>query len=361
MCRNKRKLVFLIGLMAITLGVFCLVTGVFYVEAAEKRFEGKTIRIMTWSDEGGKAQMRHIGKPFSDRTGAHIITELTGATSEMVAKVKASAAKPQLDLIILSSVGAIELANAGLLEKPDLSKIPNLSEVLPELRTAANGLAVGWLLFCEGLVYNTKTFPSPPTTYEVLWDKKYAERIFLPPPQWVEAAQLTVLAAKMAGGGERSPEPGWKKLEELKGRVLTLAENPPQIAELFRANSLDVGGPYSPAYMPLAIRKEEYNMSFVLDLKEGFFYDQHLMIIPKGHPGDTDVIHEYINSMLDASAQEKMIEAVFYGPTNPNVAISLPQIPPPQRVLKKGLRVDMEYLATVRQEWIKRFTEIFGM
>lgn len=334
-------------------------------QASETKFGGKTIRVLTWSDESGLAAVNNIMRPFEAQTGAKVATDLTGATSEMVAKVKASAAKPQFDLLILSGVGAFELAQAGLLEKPDPSKLPNLSRVFPHLRLAADGYAVGYFLWCDGLLYNAKTFPSPPATYEVLWNKKHAGRVSLPPATWTNAMQLIIIAARLAGGDERNPEAGFKKLADLKGQLLTMGESAAQLAELFRTDALDLGGTYSPMWLSTFLLNPEYNMGATLDLKEGFFYDLQFMVIPKGHPGDTDVIHALVNRALDAKVQGKMAEAVWYGPINQDTVLSeeakrSPYLPTSEMVKEKGIPIDNEYLATVRQDWIRRYQEIFG-
>ena len=369
---SRRQFLVKAGTAAAAAGAFSIAGGFPHIlkggaaHAATPDFKGRSIRILTWTDETGRAAVDHIVKPFQEATGANVIADLTAATSEMVAKVKASASKPQFDVIILSGVGAIELANAGLLQKPDLKMIPNIDDVFPNLRTGAGGFGIGYFLWCDGLLYNNKTFPKAPDTYEVLWDKKHTGRIYLPPPQFLQAMELTILAARMAGGSERNPDPGFKKLEELKDSVLTLGENPPQVAELFRANALDVGGVESPQMYPPFIRNPSYNLSATLKAREGFFYDLQFMIIPKGHPGDDEVAHALINYALDPMVQGKMAEAVWYGPINKNTVLSesaknSPYIVTPDVVGKRGIVVDSDYLSTVRPDWIRRYTEIFGM
>jgi len=361
-----------VGTAAAAAGAFSLTGGFPHIlrgntaHGATKNFKGQSIRVLTWTDESGKAAVKHIIQPFQAMTGAKVIPDLTAATSEMVAKVKASAAKPQFDVIILSGVGAIELAKAGLLQKPDLKLIPNINRVFPNMRTAADGYCIGYYLWCEGLVYNTKTLSRPPESYGVLWDPKHKGRIYLPPPQFTQAMELTIAAARMAGGSMKNPEPGFKKLEELKDSVLTLGENPPQVAELFRANVLDVGGVESPLMFPNYIRNPSYNMSATLDLKEGFFYDLQFMVIPKNHPGNDEVAHALIDYALDPVVQGKMAEAVWYGPINqdtkiPQTAAEFPFIPTPKTIRDRGITLDLEYLASVRSDWIRRYTEIFGM
>ena len=208
---------------------------------AQQRFAGKSIRLLTWTDETGQAAVEHIAKPFEAETGAKVVADLTGATAEMVGKVKASRGRPQYDVITLSMVGGIELANEGLLEKPETSKLPNLARVVPKMQSGANGYGVGYFMWVNGLIHSKKVFSRAPDTWQVLWDRKHSGRIFVPPPQWTDAMELTVMAARLNGGNERNPEPGFKKLAELKGRVLYNGENMTQLAELFRAGSLDVG------------------------------------------------------------------------------------------------------------------------
>ena len=330
-----------------------------------KQFEGKTIRILTWTDVTGQAAVQHIAQPFQETTGAKVVADLTGATSEMVAKVKASAANPQYDVVILSAVGAFELAQAGLLQKPDVSRLANLSDVIPDARLGADGHAVGYLLWCDGILYNTKVFGSAPESFGVLWDEQHAGKIVLPPPHWAAAMDLTVVAARMAGGDEYNPEPGFKKLEELKDRVLLLSGNPAQISDLIRSGALNVGAPFSPNMWPEFLGKPEYNLSLTLAPKEGFFFDLQYMVMLKDHPGDDDVAHAFVNFALDPAVQGRMAEAVFYGPINQKTVLSekaktIPYIVTAEQVEERGIKFDKSHIAKVRQDWIQRYTEIFS-
>ncbi|NIR28208.1 MAG: extracellular solute-binding protein [Gammaproteobacteria bacterium] len=348
-----------IGASAAALSTPAIIRGA----SAAQRFDGKEIRILTWTDVTGKAAVRNIAQPFQQMTGAKVVADLTGATSEMVAKVKASEANPQYDVVILSGVGAVELAQAGLLQQPTEELLPNIQRVVPSLRYGADGLGVGYLLWTDGLIYSTRTFKQAPDTWRVLWDSQY--QLFLPPPQWVEAMVLTVMAARLAGSDVKNPEPGFELLEELRDRVIILGESPQQVAELFRSGTIQVGGAYAPMLMPDFIRNPEYHMSGALGMKEGFFYDLQFMIIPEGHPGDDEVTHAFINYALDAGVQAKMAEDVWYGPINQDTKLSekarqSPYIVSPDTVREKGISSFSDYLASVRADWIRRYTEIFG-
>jgi putative spermidine/putrescine transport system substrate-binding protein len=323
---------------------------------------GKTIRVLTWADATGQAAVRNIMKPFEAATGARVIADLTGTTSEMVAKIKASAARPQHDVVILSGVGAVELAKAGLLEKPEAAKLTNLSSVAPGYQTGADGFGIGYFLWSDGLVFNTQSFAAAPESYQVLWDDKHAGRIFLPPPNTLMAMEMVIVAARAAGGSQTAPDAGFDLLRKLKSRTLTISSNAGQLSELFRAGSLDCGGVYSPLEMAAFIPQPEFHVSGTYDLAEGFFTDLQLMVVPKGHPGDAEAVHAFLDHALDPGVQAKMAEDVWYGPINKNAplsqaALASPYIASPSVIERKAVKIDMQHLAGVRADWTKRYTE----
>jgi putative spermidine/putrescine transport system substrate-binding protein len=336
-----------------------------FVRAQTPNFSGKTLRLLTWSDDTGLAALENIAKTFEELTGAKVIADRTGSTSEMVAKLKASGERPQYDVITLAGVGAYALADAGLLEKPDLNQLPNLKDVDPRFQTGADGHGIGYLLWTDGLIYNTQTFATPPKSYQELWDEKYAQRLFLPPSTYTEAFDLIITAARLTGGDISNPESGFEKLAELRDRVLTFGENPTQIAELFRSNSLDIGGVYSPAFLVQALKDPSYNVGATLDLEEGFYADLMYTIMPKSRPGESEVAHAFINHSLDPKVQGAMAEAVLNGPVNTKAILSdtakaSPFIVKPELLGEKAIMHDKDSIAAVRDEWIKRYTQVLS-
>lgn len=334
----------------------------FVQRAQAQEFSGKEIRVLTWSDPTGQAAVRNILRTFEAETGARVIPDLTGTTSDMIAKIKASAARPQYDVVILSGFGATSLADADLLDTPDYSAIPNHANVLPEYRSGASGHAVGYFLWSDGLIYNKTKYPDAPTSYELLWDTANAGKVILPPAENLAALELIIVAARLAGGDAMNPDAGFELLKKLKGQALAISQNASQIADLFRADSANVAAVYSPLVFADFIPNPEYHMSGTYDLEEGFFVDLQYMVVPKGHPGDSAVINALLNHALDPEVQGKMAEEVWYGPINSQAVLSdaakaSPFIPSPEVIAKRVNKVDPAYLASVRDEWIARYTE----
>lgn len=330
----------------------------------DKRFDGKTVKILTWADDTGLAVLENIAKTFEAKTGAKVIADRTGATSEMIAKIKAGGDRPQYDVLTVAGVGATTLGEAGLLAKPDLNQLPNLADVDPRFRTGADGHGIGYLLWTGGLVYNTNTVKEAPTSYEELFDEKYANRLFLPPANWADALDTVVAAAKTQGAGLDNIDVGFEKLAELQGRILTFGENPTQIAELFRTGELDIGAVYPPALLAKQIKDPSFGIGSTYDLDEGFFSDLMYTIVPKAHPGDDDVIHAFLNHTLDPSVQGVMAEAVLNGPINQKAILSdeakaSPYIIKPEQLGDKAIIHDQALLASQREDMIKRYTRMF--
>jgi putative spermidine/putrescine transport system substrate-binding protein len=333
--------------------------------AQSRKFAGKTLRILTWSDDTGLAVLNNIAKSFEEKTGCKVIADRTGGTGDMVAKLKAGGTRPQYDVMHMAGVGAVQLAAAGLLEKPDLNQLSNLKDVDQRFRTGADGYGIGYLLWTGGMVYNTKTFKAPPTSYEEMFNPKYAKRVFLPPATWTDALDTIVATAMLTGGNASNPEAGFKKLADLRDRLLTFGENPTQIAELFRTNSLDIGGVYPPAFFAKELKDPNSNMGATYNLKEGFFADLMYTVIPKAHPGDSEVANAYINHSLDPVVQGKMAEDVLNGPVNQKAILSVegkknPFIIKPEQLGANAIIHDKAVIAAARESWIKRYTQILS-
>jgi putative spermidine/putrescine transport system substrate-binding protein len=331
------------------------------VTAGTKKYQGKTIRLLTWSDNTGLAVLENIAKPFEAATGAKVIVDRTGSTSEMVAKLRAAGDRAQYDIITLAGVGAVELAKDGLLAKPDLNKLPNLQKVDPRFRTGADGHGIGYLLWTGGLIYNTKTFSEPPTSYKQMWDEQYDGRIFLPPATWTDALDTVFATSKLLGGDGTDAKAAFIKLAELRPRLLTFGENPSQISELFRSDALDIGGVYAPAFFAKELANPNSNMGATYNLDEGFFADLMYTIMPKSKPGEDDVVHAFMNFTLDAKVQGVMAEAVLNGPINQEAIMSKaaqasPFIIKPEQLGSNAVVHDKAFIADVREQWIKQYT-----
>ncbi|MGT2465809.1 extracellular solute-binding protein [Mesorhizobium atlanticum] len=168
--------------------------GTFKTQASS--FEGQTLRVQFWGGSDGLAIQKYIVDPFMKATGAKVVVE-EGVTSASIAKVTAQKNDPQIDVALLDDVGVFALNRQGLLDKIDLSKVPNAKDVYPRF-ILDEGFGVGFWTYITTILNNTKS-PSP-TSWEDLWSPAYQGKLLVPSINDTQALLLTVMAAQLGGG-----------------------------------------------------------------------------------------------------------------------------------------------------------------
>jgi putative spermidine/putrescine transport system substrate-binding protein len=333
--------------------------------ARAQQFSGKTIRVMTFSDVAGQLATEYLAKPFQATTGAEVIMDLTPSASEMVAKVKASAANPQYDVVILTGVGCQELIDSGLVDEIEFDRLPNVALLSPDLRGGLEGKGVNYLFNAAGMIYCTKKFSTAPKSWRAFWDGKAAGHIAIPAPNWIDATMTILMATRIAGGDLKNPEPGFQLLEQLKSRVYIMSEEIPQVAELVRTEAVDLCGVFHPLYFSSFLDKPEFNLGATIKIDEGHFVNTQYMAVPKGHPGDNEVIHAFLNLALDTTVQRDLAAGQFAVPVNmkselPAEIVQHDYALSPSKIRENEIPLDLKALAKVRGDWAKRYAQIFA-
>lgn len=323
------------------------------VAAQDKPFSGQTIRVQFWSGPEGDNIQQNVVDPFVEETGAEVIVEY-GFTSGSIAKVRAQAADPQTDVLLMDDIGVLTVAPENLLQTLDLEKLSNAANVDPRF-VVADGKGIGFFTYVDTLLFNTVAYPSPPTTWRDLWAEDLRGKASVPTSNQTPALHVIIAAAILAGGDQMNPDPGFALLEELRPNIRVLAENTSQIAELM--NSGDIELLTWTSYIFRDFIEQGYPIENTFALEEGVFATPACACIPEGHPGPQDVTEAFVNKCLEPAAQEGMAEGLWFGPTN-SAAVIPPDIA--KRVitfddLDNTIPVDLEHLLTVRQDWITRY------
>lgn len=323
------------------------------VAAQDKPFSGKTIRVQFWSGPEGDNIQKNVVDPFVEETGAEVIVEY-GFTSGSIAKVRAQAADPQLDVVLMDDIGVMTVAPENLLTTLDLAKIPNAADIDKRF-IVSDGKGIGFFTYVDTILFNTTAYPTPPTTWRDLWDEKLRNKASVPTSNQTPALHVIIAAAILGGGDQMNPDPGFALLEQLRPNIRVLAENTSQIAELVKNGDIELLSWTS--YIFRDYIQQGYPIENTFKLKEGVFATPGCACIPAGHPGPQDVAEAFVNKLLDPKAQEGMAEGLWFGPTNSKAVI-------PEETAKRVITfaeldntipVDLEHLLKVRQDWITRY------
>jgi putative spermidine/putrescine transport system substrate-binding protein len=152
--------------------------------------EGK-LNLIAWE---GYAQPEWV-KPYEQQTGCQVSVKYAGSSSEMVS-LMANGGGGQYDLVSASGDADLRLIYGGDVRPININLIPSWKEFHPFLKAppfntiAGKHYGVSYEFGPNVLLYSTKTFKKAPTSWSVLYDKKYKGQITVPdnPIQIADAA-----------------------------------------------------------------------------------------------------------------------------------------------------------------------------
>lgn len=149
------------------------------------------LNLIAWE---GYAQPEWV-KPFEKRTGCQVNTKYAGTSSEMVS-LMANGGGGQYDLVSASGDADLRLIYGGDVRPINIKLIPSWKQFHPFLKSPAfntiggKHYGVSYEFGPNVLLYSTKVFHKAPTSWSVLYSKKYAGKITVPdnPIQIADAA-----------------------------------------------------------------------------------------------------------------------------------------------------------------------------
>jgi putative spermidine/putrescine transport system substrate-binding protein len=155
---------------------------------------GKTeghLNLIAWE---GYAQPQWVS-PFQQATGCQVSVKYAGSSSEMVS-LMANGGGGQYDLVSASGDADLRLIYGGDVKPVNINLIPSWKEFYPFLQSPSfntiggKHYGVSYEFGPNVLLYSTKTFPTAPTSWSVLYNKQYAGQVTVPdnPIQIADAA-----------------------------------------------------------------------------------------------------------------------------------------------------------------------------
>jgi putative spermidine/putrescine transport system substrate-binding protein len=155
---------------------------------------GKTeghLNLIAWE---GYAQPQWV-KPFEQQTGCQVSTKYAGSSSEMVS-LMANGGGGQYDLVSASGDADLRLIYGGDVKPVNISLMPSWKDFHPFLKSPAfntisgKHYGISYEFGPNVLLYSKKTFSTAPSSWSVLYDKKYSGQITVPdnPIQIADAA-----------------------------------------------------------------------------------------------------------------------------------------------------------------------------
>jgi putative spermidine/putrescine transport system substrate-binding protein len=223
-----------------------------------------SLNLIAWE---GYAQPQWV-KPFTAATRCKVNVKYAGSSSEMVS-LMANGGGGQYDLVSASGDADLRLIYGGNVRPINIKLIPSWSQFRPFLKAPSfntiNGYHYGisYEFGPNVLLYSTKTFPTAPTSWSVLYNKAYKGKITIPnnPIQIADAAlylskskpslaitnpyELTEVQFTAAVNLLKAEHPLIKKYWDLASQEISLFQNGSVVAGAawpYQTNTLKAAG-----------------------------------------------------------------------------------------------------------------------
>src|SRR5829696_2933523 len=154
----------------------------------------------------------------------------------------------------------------------------------------------------QALVYNKDLAKAVPTSWTVMWDRKYQGKIASPDITTSHGAFFLLTAADRSGGNVKNVDPGFELLKKLKPNILTFYTQHAQLAQLFTQGDVAMASWTSDRAQAAIDGGAPLGWTIP---KEGAYIIDSTIGIAKGTK-NLEAAQKYVNFALSAEAQRPM-------------------------------------------------------
>lgn len=257
-----------------------------------------------------EAQTKAILEPVAEKLGITVKQD-SAPDAWPVIKTQTATGKPIWDVIDTPTKDCVRGGEQGMIEKLDLSKMPNVA-AMPE--AYRNDYSVAYEFYSSVLAYSTDAYKTdPPKTWADFWDvEKY------PGTRALRNHPLATLEAALLADGVKPEdmypldvERAFKKLAEIKPHVTVWWTSGAQSAQLLADGEVDMEMAWNGRVS--AVQKEGAPIDFTYN--EGMLQYTSLCIL-KGAPNAETAV-KFVDAALDPEIQANFPAYIDYGPANP--------------------------------------------
>lgn len=271
----------------------------------------QVLNIYSWADYYAP----EVISAFEKENNCKITYDVFSNNEELLAKMQAGGA--QFDIIQPSDYMVTTMLKLGMLDKLDVSKMPNLKNIDKALQKPAfdptGEYAPVFTNGITGIVYNKKFIKTPPTKWDDLWKSEYKGHIIL----LNDCREVFSVALKKNGFSNNSINKeeiakAYKDLQALNKNVL--AYDTENIKQKFIAEEAWIGIMWSGD--AAFTYRENKNIGFVVP-EQGSLIWADTIAIPKNCK-NKELAQKFINYMYDPKVSAKNFEHISL--PNPNAA-----------------------------------------
>lgn len=309
--------------------------------------------ISTWgfSDDFFK---KEVYAPFEKEHNVKIVLD-TGNNADRLNKVRQGTSN--VDLIYLSDYYAEQGIEAGLFEKIDRSRIPNLKDIY-DIAKAPLGEDYGpaYTIGQLGIIYNPKTAGKDITSWSDLWNPSLVKKLTIPNITSTSGPMMLDAASLVAGSTSFNEDQAIAKMKELNKGVVKYYGQTSEFVNMFAQGEI-AAGPIMEMYVK-DIKAAVPDAKFVTP-SEGGYAIMNTVNIVKGSK-NKQLAEDFINWHLSKEVQEKSAKAKVDSPVNTTLQLTgddTKGITYGADTVKKLRKLDMKFVNQHLKAWIDRWNK----
>jgi spermidine/putrescine transport system substrate-binding protein len=306
---------------------------------------------------------------FEEKFDVDVVENFFNSNAEMFAKLRAGGAS-QYDVVMPSNYFIPRLAETGLIQPLDHSKIPNIDNLMPKFRDPSydpgNKFSVAYQWGTTGLIYRTDTIPDAPNSWAILFDPEVNPTYPFALMGGEGAPTMGAACAYLGAGYDCTDVEAWKEA----GRLLIETKNRPNfngfvdgtpVLQQVARGVVHAGMTYNGDYVYYRSEDPEAyaNTDYIIP-KEGAEIWVDNMVIPSGAP-NPDLAHAFINYILDAEIGAQLSNWTYYSTPNEAAVPMLepilqepPSTPTPEQMAR------LEFSPVLEGEKLQIFQQIWS-
>lgn len=313
----------------------------------------KVLVVSTWGYNEDKFRA-NVFAPFERANNVKIVLEV-GNNGERLNKLKIMK-KSTVDVIGLAESFSLEGIKAGLFEKVDPAKLPNLKEIYAIAKEPMKGgYGPAYTIQRTGIIYDSKITATPITAWADLWREEFKQNITIPDITITSGPPFIAAAAAVAGTTVTEDDnQAFQQLLKLKPNVVKIYTRSSDLNNMFIQKEVQVGVAQDFAFPRI---KEAIPSAVFVDPKEGSFANMNTLNIVKGSK-NKELAHKFINWWLSAEVQSANALDKLDSPVNTKVTLTAKQaegLTYGEAVIKNLKPLDWEYINVAMASWIERW------
>ena len=324
--------------------------------AARSQTAGKRIVLSTWGGDYARLLTKHISTPALAPKGWDVVND----EAQVVQRKAKTLAEKRLptgtsDVQALTATDVAEMAASDTLEKLDLSKLKNASNIIKTFSIADSPLFSPHIYSGKVVLYNPKLIKDVPTGMDSLWDPKNQGKVGIVDIQHV---YTTMAAALVAGGKTGDFEAAKKSLLELKKLKPRFYPSNEALAQALQTEEVGL----CIMWKARAVQWQDAGANIqTVAPKEGLIAYVSGFCIPKNAP-NREGAYAFLDAALSPSVQEGFAADMGYNPVVANAKVPaalkarIGFTPEEEKLL---VNPDLDFIATRSAElkdfWDKEF------